>query len=76
MGLAMGAAWMFGAPGESLRALDPKILLALPTWGFFAAYLYLRGMRGRHGSRLKWLVITGFTVGLVNYLVVPHQFAG
>ena len=76
MGLAMGAAWMFGAPGESLRAQDPKILLALPTWGFFAAYLYLRGVRGRHGSRLKWLVITGFTLGLVNYLVVPHQFAG
>lgn len=76
MGLAMGAAWMFGAPGESLRALDPKILLALPTWGFFAGYLYLRGVMGRHGSRLKWLVITGFIVGLVNYLVVPHQFAG
>ena len=76
MGLGMGVAWMFGAPGEALRALDPKILLALPTWGLFAAYLYLRGVRGGRGSRLKWLVIAGFAVALVNYLVVPHQFSG
>lgn len=75
IGLGMGVLWMFGAPGESLRPIDPKILLALPTWVLFAAYLYLRGVRQRHGSRLKWLVIAGFGIALVNYLVVPHQFA-
>ena len=75
IGLGMGVVWMFGAPGEVLRVLDPKVVLALPTWWLFATYLYLRGVRGRHGSRLKWFVIAGFAIALINYLIVPHQFA-
>ena len=57
-----------------IAATDPKIVLALPTWWIFAGYLYMRGVRKRHGSRLKWLVIAGFTIAVVNYVAVPHQF--
>lgn len=74
IGLGMGVLWMFGAPGEFLGKADPKIVLALPTWWLFAGYLYMRGVRKRHGSRLKWMVIAGFVIAVVNYLAVPHQF--
>jgi len=75
LGLAMGAVWLFGAPGELLAKGDLKIWMAVPPWMLFAAYLYLRGLRGRQGSRLKWLVVVGFLLGIANLLGVRHQFA-
>ena len=74
IGLVMGVIWLFGAPGEYLGSGDPKILLSMPTWMVFAAYLYLRGVTGHQGSRLKWLVIAGFFLALVNLLAVRHDF--
>ena len=74
LGLGMGVIWLFGAPGEYLGLQDAKIWMALPTWLLFAAYLYLRGVRGSHGSRLKWLVILGFTLALANLVAVRHGF--
>ena len=76
LGLGMGLIWFFGAPGEYLQARDIKIWMALPTWLMFAVYLYLRGIGGRHGSRLKWLVILGFLLALANLFGVRHNFAG
>ncbi len=73
-GLGMGFVWLFGAPGEYLGARDTKIWMALPTWLSYAAYLYLRGVSGRHSSRLKWLVIAGFLLALANLLAVRHNF--
>jgi ABC-type transport system involved in cytochrome c biogenesis permease subunit len=75
LGLGMGLIWLFGAPGEYLQPRDTKIWMALPTWSMFAAYLYLRGVGGRHGSRLKWLVILGFLLALANLFGVRHDFA-
>ncbi len=74
IGLVMGVIWFFGAPGEYLGSGDLKILLTLPTWAVFAAYLYMRGVAGRQESRLKWLVIAGFFLALVNLLAVRHDF--
>ncbi len=74
LGLGMGVLWFFGAPGEYLQPRDAKIWLALPSWLMFAIYLYLRGVGGRHGSRLKWLVILGFLLSLTNLLGVRHNF--
>ncbi len=74
IGLVMGVIWFFGAPGEYLGSGDLKILLTLPTWAVFAAYLYLRGVTGRQESRLKWLVIAGFFLALANLLAVRHDF--
>ena len=74
LGLGMGAIWLFGAPGEYLAGGDTKIWLALPTWFVFGIYLYLRGIGRRHGSHLKWLVIVGFVLGLINLLWVRHDF--
>ncbi|MEE2832911.1 MAG: hypothetical protein VYD18_11190, partial [Candidatus Latescibacterota bacterium] len=62
------------APGEYLGKGDPKIVLALPTWCLFAGYLYLRGVSGRHGSRLTWMVIVAFIIAVLNYMAVPHRF--
>ena len=75
LGLGMGIIWFFGAPGEQLGGSDLKIWVALPTWAVFASYLYLRGVGGRHGSRLKWLVILGFLLSFLNLLGVRHDFA-
>jgi len=74
LGLGMGILWLFGAPGEYLARSDTKIWMAVPSWVFFATYLYLRGLRGSHGSRLKWLVILGFLTAAANLLVVRHHF--
>jgi len=74
IGLGMGAIWLFGAPGEYLGGTDTKIILAIPTWIGFALYLYARGVRRMHGSRLKWVVIFAFSVAVANYLLVPHRF--
>ena len=76
LGLGMGILWLFGAPGEYLTGHDIKIWIAIPSWTFFAAYLYLRGLRDSHGSRLKWLVIAGFITAAANLLAVRHHFVG
>jgi len=74
LGLGMGILWLFGAPGEYLAQGDIKIWMAVPSWVLFATYLYLRGLRGSHGSRLKWLIIAGFLTAAANLLVVRHHF--
>ena len=74
VGLAMGVVWLFDTPGEFLGSRDPKIWMALPTWLLCATYLYLRGIRHQHGSRLKWLVVIGFISAAANLLGVRHQF--
>ncbi len=74
VGLAMGVVWLFDTPGEFLGRGDPKIWMALPTWLLYAIYLYARGIRHQHGSRLKWLVVAGFVFAAVNLLGVRHQF--
>ncbi len=74
IGLGMGIVWLFGAPGEYLGPRDTKIWLAFPTWAVYAVYLYLRGVRGQHGSRLMWLAIAGFVLAVVNLVGVRHGF--
>ena len=74
LGLGMGVIWLFGAPGEYLGLQDAKIWMALPTWLLFATYLYRRGVRGIHSSRLKWLVIFGFILAVANLVAVRHGF--
>ena len=74
LGLAMGVVWLFGAPGELLGKGDLKIWMAVPPWLLFAGYLYLRGLRGRQGSRLQWLVVIGFLLAAANLVGVRHQF--
>ena len=76
LGLLMGVVWLYGAPGEFLTGRDTKIWMAVPAWVIYAAYLYLRGVRGLYGSRLKWMVIAGFALVLVNLLGVRHDFEG
>ena len=76
LGLGMGILWLFGAPGDYLQGRDTKIWMAVPTWLVFATYLYRRGVAGQHGSRLKWLIVAGFLLALINLLAVRHQFVG
>ena len=74
VGLGMGIIWFFDLPEAGLPSGDLKIWLTLPTWVLFGIYLYLRGITGRHSSRLKWLVIGGFLLALVNLFGVRHHF--
>ena len=74
VGLVMGLVWLFDTPGEFLGNRDPKIWMALPTWLLYAIYLYARGIRHQHGSRLKWLVVAGFVWAAANMMGVRHQF--
>jgi len=74
LGLAMGLAWFLGSPGAYLGARDAKIWMSVPVWAVFAIYLFEQRVRGRHGSRLKWLVVAGTLLALANLLSVRHQF--
>ncbi|NKB71338.1 MAG: hypothetical protein GKR89_30050 [Candidatus Latescibacteria bacterium] len=74
VGLGMGVIWYFDLTEARPEADDLKIWLSLPTWILYGTYLYMRGITGRHSSRLKWLVIAGFLLALVNLFGVRHHF--
>jgi ABC-type transport system involved in cytochrome c biogenesis permease subunit len=49
---------------------DPKILLALVSWGVYAFQIYARRGLGWGGHRLAWLSTIGFATILINLLPV------
>ena len=74
LGLSMGIICYFDAPGEFLHGQDLKIWMALPTWMLFGLYLYRRGIRRDHGSKLKWLIILGFLTAITNLVAIRHDY--
>lgn len=55
---------------------DPKETWAFITWMFYSAYLHLRLSRGWYGIRSAWLAVGGFTIIMINLIVVNLVISG
>lgn len=78
IGVVVGIVWAAEAravaPDHSnLRAMapnDPKILIALLTWGVYSFAVFARQTLGWTGRRAAWLSALGFVIVLLNFLPV------
>ncbi|MBI2297838.1 MAG: cytochrome c biogenesis protein CcsA [Armatimonadetes bacterium] len=53
--------------------LDDKVILALANWGVYGVYLLVRHTTGWRGRRMQWMIIAGFLIVLVNFLLMRHE---
>lgn len=73
--LIFAAIWAQEAWGR-FWGWDPKEVWALVTWLFYAAFLHLRLGAGWHGEKSAWLAVVGFTIIMINLIVVNLIIAG
>ena len=79
-GVIVGAVWTAQArtlaPDDpNLRAMsldDPKIFVALLTWGVYAFAVFARRTLGWTGRRAAWLSSVGFGFAMVNFLAINY----
>jgi ABC-type uncharacterized transport system permease subunit len=57
---------------QQMSLADPKILLAIITWAFYAFQLYARRALGWGGKRAAWLSAIGFASILANLVPVAY----
>ena len=77
-GVVAGMVWSHAIWGQILPE-TPKQLLALATWGVYAAYFHGRLARKVRGRFCAWLLVVGLVLvvaGLLSPLVAsgPHKF--
>jgi ABC-type transport system involved in cytochrome c biogenesis permease subunit len=79
-GVIIGAIWTAQArtiaPNDpNLRAMsidDPKIFVALLTWGVYSVAIFARRRLGWTGRRAAWLSSVGFAFAMVNFLAINY----
>jgi ABC-type transport system involved in cytochrome c biogenesis permease subunit len=79
-GVIVGAIWTAQArtlaPNDpNLRAMsidDPKIFVALLTWGVYSFAVFARRTLGWTGRRAAWLSSLGFAAAMVNFLAINY----
>jgi ABC-type transport system involved in cytochrome c biogenesis permease subunit len=77
-GLAIGGLWatqIGGSPDPRAQAMsigDPKILVALVSWGIYSFALFARRAIGWSGRRAAWLSALAFVVVLLNLVPVGY----
>jgi ABC-type transport system involved in cytochrome c biogenesis permease subunit len=78
VGLAVGAIWAMQVQGSSdpraqnMSVLDPKILVALLSWGMYSFALLARRAIGWSGRRAAWLSAVAFVIILLNFVPVGY----
>ena len=80
IGVAVGTVWTVQArvlaPDDpNLRAMslnDPKILVALITWGVYSFAMLARRAMGWTGRRAAWVSALGFAIVLLNFLPINY----
>ena len=80
LGVAVGALWTAQArliaPNDpNLQAMsldDPKVLMALITWGVYSFAVFARHTLGWTGPRSAWLSALGFATVLLNFLPINY----
>ena len=80
VGVIVGAVWTAQArsvsPDDSiLQAMaldDPKIFIALITWGVYSFAMVSRQTMGWNGRRAAWLSAVGFAIVLLNFLPINY----
>ena len=77
-GLIIGGVWatqIGGSPDPRAQAMsvgDPKILIALLSWGLYSFALFARRAIGWSGRRAAWLSALAFVVVLLNLVPVGY----
>jgi ABC-type transport system involved in cytochrome c biogenesis permease subunit len=78
LGLLVGGLWatqVQASPDPRAQAMsvaDPKILVALVSWGVYSFALYARRARGWSGRRTAWLSAIAFAIVLLNFVPVGY----
>jgi ABC-type uncharacterized transport system permease subunit len=78
IGLVVGGIWatqVQSSPDPRAQAMslaDPKILVALLSWGVYSFALYARRAIGWTGRRTAWLSAIAFAIVLLNFLPVGY----
>jgi ABC-type transport system involved in cytochrome c biogenesis permease subunit len=77
-GLVIGGIWatqIGGNPDPRVQAMsiaDPKILVALVSWGIYSFALFARTAIGWSGRRAAWLSAVAFVIVLLNLVPVGY----
>ena len=77
-GVAIGGFWatqVQASPDPRAQAMsvaDPKILVALLSWGVYSFALFARRAIGWSGRRAAWLSAIAFAIVLVNFVPVGY----
>jgi ABC-type transport system involved in cytochrome c biogenesis permease subunit len=77
-GLVIGGVWatqIGGSPDPRAQAMsvaDPKILVALVSWGVYSFALFARRAIGWSGRRAAWLSALAFLIVLLNLVPVGY----
>jgi ABC-type transport system involved in cytochrome c biogenesis permease subunit len=78
VGIAVGGIWASMVHGSSdprvqaMSAVDPKILVALLSWGIYSFALFARRTIGWTGRRAAWLSALAFVIVLLNFVPVGY----
>ncbi len=80
VGVVVGVLWTAQARSVSpdntnLQAMslqDPKIFIAILTWGVYSFAVFARRTLGWNGRRGAWLSTVGFAIVLLNFLPVSY----
>ena len=80
VGVVVGAIWTaqarVAAPNDpNLQAMalnDPKIFVAVLTWGVYSFAVLARRTMGWTGRRAAWLSAVGFAIVLLNFLPISY----
>lgn len=78
IGLAIGGIWasqLQNSPDPRAQAMslgDPKILVALLSWGVYSFALFARRAIGWSGRRAAYLSAIGFVIVLLNFVPVGY----
>jgi ABC-type transport system involved in cytochrome c biogenesis permease subunit len=80
IGVVVGVLWTAQARSVSpentnLQAMslqDPKIFIAILTWGVYSFAVFARRTLGWNGRRGAWLSTVGFAIVLLNFLPVSY----
>ena len=78
LGLVVGGIWatqVQSSPDPRAQAMslaDPKILVALVSWGVYSFALYARRAIGWSGRRAAWLSAIAFAIVLLNFVPIGY----
>src|SRR5215208_4106787 len=78
LGVAIGGIWaaqVQGSPDPRAQAMsvaDPKILVALLSWGVYSFALFARKAIGWSGRRAAYMSAIGFIIVLLNFVTVGY----
>jgi ABC-type transport system involved in cytochrome c biogenesis permease subunit len=78
IGVLVGGIWAWQVKGSSdprvqaMSLADPKILVALVSWGIYSFALFARKTAGWSGRRAALLSSIAFAVVLLNFVLVGY----